>query len=272
LGLNVETGAGHCFNCGWSARGTAILQLQRALRLGEITEKVQVKKKPATKLKLPQGYEVLHAGDKDYWSRKAHRYAKKRGISDRQIRKYGIGFTTVGTYRYRIILPVRYRGKLEGIVSRALTDDLEPRYKNSIGEKAIWGIPAVRARTAVLVEGVLDALACDRICRRRSDGVRLYDSLAVLGRSLTGRQLDMLRGYEKFILWPDPDRDGMHGFLKMRFGLRDLRAKVEIVKPVADGKDPDELSPQERHRRLRDTVELSDIQAQKIELWMQENL
>lgn len=77
----------------------------------------------------------------------------------------------------------------------------------------------------------------------------------------------MLRGYRKFILWPDPDKAGVKGFTDMRHALRDLEARVFIVVPnFRDRRDPDEMPPKVRRRKIRQAVPLTDGLAQSLQL------
>lgn len=271
FGLNTQLGHGHCFNCDRKFRGTAIIALQQHLRLGRWLQPTPVNmlKRPESEVvRLPEGFEKLGGGGNDHWTRRAYRYLRRRGVSRSQMVRFKIGFTETGRYSYRVVFPIYYRGRLEGFVTRAILPDVDPKYKNSVGDKAIWGLPrkrSERSETAVLLEGVLDAAACDRVSR--TSGSRNFDALGILGHTLTGRQLDMLRGYRKFILWPDPDKAGVKGFTDMRHALRDLEARVFIVVPnFRDRRDPDEMPPKVRRRKIRQAVPLTDGLAQSLQL------
>lgn len=262
LGVDVAEGHGHCFNCDWAVRRQAISELKKKLTLGEWVVKEKVSAKRMAPLRLPEDFAKISRKDDSFWGKRAYRYARSRGVTDEQIRRYKIGYSESGQYAYRLIIPVYVDGELEGLVCRALKSTMEPKYKNSMGEKGIFGA-FTDARMAVLTEGVFDALACDR-------GVGdTCDCRAVLGHSLTGRQLDMLDGYEEYILWPDPDEAGIRGFSIIAEQLGGM-GKVTMVTPYYDrgDKDPSDQTEEEiRHRVKRREVWTPQLQS-KLQAWL----
>lgn len=235
LGINVKTGQANCFNCGWrSKKGTLKKVLDRLdikEELDEEEETQQYEKPESTsqskpKLKLPSSYEGLWlSGKKDKDFRKARRYLLRRGITKKQIRTHKIGFALTGEYAYRVIFPVYYGRKLKSIVSRDYTDSQFLRYKNSKGNKALYNAkkPKARGDTALLIEGIPDCLAAERI--HSKNGI---DCMALLGKSLKDEQLKYLRGYRKFILVPDNDGPGLRGMLRVARKIRNEFEDAEI--------------------------------------------
>jgi DNA primase len=263
LGVDVAEGHGHCFNCEWKRRRTAITELKNKLSLGEWVVKEKVSAKRMAPIRLPEDYRLVTKGGKgDYWQVRAYRYLQKRGVTHEQIKRYKIGVTETGPYAYRIIIPVYVEGKLEGIVCRALKDSMEPKYKNSMGEKGVFG-EVTGAKSVILVEGVFDALACDRAVGD------LHDCRAVLGHSLTGRQLDMLDGYREYILWPDPDQAGIDGFSIIAEQLGEM-GKVTMVTPYFDrvDTDPSDQGVREIGMRVKGRVEWSPQLQAKLQAWL----
>lgn len=247
LGVDISTGKGNCFNCGWKDSKTAVIKLQQRLDLGDWIETEQVTAKHYRPVRLPEDFTPL--GDVStvrgtLWDRKALKYCLKRGITREQIRRYKIGFSETGRYAYRIVIPIYIGKKLKGIVSRALMASQTPKYKNSVGDKAVFGLPKDRhCNSLVIVEGCFDCLAIARAIGRSCDVV------ACLGHSLTSRQIEMIEGYDEYILWLDPDEAGIKGVVSMAEQLK-LIGKVKVVIPRMEDADPDELSEKEIRRRI----------------------
>lgn len=263
MGVDVAEGHGHCFNCDWRKRRVAVSELKKKLSLGEWVVLEKVSKRRMAPLRLPEDYNLLYSRVKgDYWQDKAYAYLKKRGVTDRQIKRYKIGITETGPYAYRVVIPVYVEGKLEGLVCRALKSDQDPKYKNSMGDKGVWGLHT-DAETCVLVEGVFDALACDRAV----GDVR--DCRAILGHSLTGRQLDMLDGYKEYILWPDPDKAGVQGFSIIAEQLSEM-GKVSMVVPYLNNidKDPSEQTDAEIQIRIKRRKSWSQQLNNRLQAWL----
>lgn len=255
FGVNYVTGQAHCFNCGKKFRDFEFLKkaLTEKLDTGEWQLSQETIKKDAMKpseVKLPEDFIALsEAGRKTHWDRVALDYLHKRGISIRQIKEKNIGYSMVGDFRYRIVIPVYHQGKLEGIVARAFVQDLEPKYRNSLGNKTLYNVPKTQKKTAILSEGCFDALAIERAVESS------MDSMAVLGHSLTERQLSILKDYDRVILWTDPDVAGVEGLLRMGPQVLSLKKpSVFCVVPRLNGVveyDPSEMNEREVHAKLR---------------------
>lgn len=229
LGINVVQGKFHCFNCDKRSSNPEYTwsELARALETGtlEAVSKLAKRESPKKKIELPPDFALVSNRTSEHWNGVALRYLQRRNISSKQIVEKNIGFSTVGEFRYRIIVPVYYNGELEGIVARAFVLGLEPKYKNSIGQKVIYNIPDKPRLSIVLTEGVFDALALEKSLRR------YMDSGAVLGHSLTDKQMQQLSPYKNVVLWPDPDKAGLEGFAKMGQQLQEAGKQVEIILP-----------------------------------------
>lgn len=264
LGVDVSTGQGHCFNCEWKPPGQrlALIAIQKRLALGGFVQRETVTTKKLRPIRLPEDFEIIDPKDSDFWMKKAYRYVRSRGVTDAQIKRFKLGLSLSGEYAYRVVAPIYYEGKLVGLVSRALKNTQVPKYKNSVGDKAIYGIMSDVAQ-CILVEGFFDALACDRACGSN------YDSFGLLGHSLTGRQLDMLSDYTKFILWPDPDKVGVEGFCVIGAQLKSL-GEVRMVVPYMDRDDydPSEQSDKSIRQRVHGATLWSQELEHKLKLWL----
>lgn len=274
LGINYIEGLGHCFNCGkgWVNGERMLRELERKLETGELELAAlgaQAALAPARPVELPEDFQLIQYGwNLDSWNRVAYEYVKRRGVMNWQIKAHQIGFSLVGDFRYRIVLPIYNGEKLIGLVGRAFVKDLEPKYRNALGEKPIYNLPNQIRHTAIITEGAFDALAVERYAKRFLVLGQPANSLAALGHSLTTKQLEQLENYECFILWPDPDEVGVRGFLHMGRQLEIFRKPIRFVAPQlgsAKEYDPSELWDSEISKVLRNTEPFTDELVQRLE-------
>jgi len=273
LGVNIETGQAHCFNCGWRTSDVIYLasELSRALET-DMFEKGEVVKKSFPPPRLPEDFQPLTRKDDSHWGRKAYEYVKRRNITDKQMAEHKLGYSLVDeSFRYRIVVPVYYLGKLKMIVGRDFTGKQKPKYKNSLGNKVVYNVPSRKAQAGLLVEGIFDSLACER----GSGGSTVFgsvDSLGVLGHSLTDIQLAQLDGYKRFILWPDPDKAGVFGFLSMVPDLKRITPQVYIITPRMgrneEDYDPSEMFAPEIKKRINHAKPYSPELEQRLRAWI----
>ena len=112
------------------------------------------------KLELPEEFRSLATENLPATGLYAHRYLKKRGLSEADILKWKIGYCFEGEYRNRIIIPsFDEDGDCSYFIARSYSGD-SYKYKNPRASKDIvfnelyidWN------KDLVLVEGVFDAL------------------------------------------------------------------------------------------------------------------
>lgn len=240
LGLNFIRDEGHCFRCDWATRKDAV-----SLVLAEIAEpgssdditsdqqkEVKEENEPVI---LPDDFEVLTDVSKEdgpAWT--AYRYLRDRGISRALIRQKQIGVSLAGRYRYRIIFPVFWHGRLRGIVSRDFTGTAKAKYINSRGEKYLFNMPE-RTDRVILAEGAFKALAIESATKE--------PSAAVLGHSITPKMVKQLKyaKCQEITIWPDPDNVGKEGAVDIASELQS-KFNVYMIVPVPK-LQADELSP-----------------------------
>lgn len=213
LGVNVKTLYGNCFNCQWRSREAPKWILWKLGSHDPLSPTVAVKEEgPKKKVVLPEDFEPLwKIKPYDRPAYYAKRYLLKRGFTVEDMKEYGFGVSLVGTYGYRIIMPVRWRTKLKGLVCRDFTGRALAKYLNNKGDKYLWNLPAfIKYRDLlVLSEGIFKAIAI-----RKALGVH---SAALLGRSITPQQLKQLKfaKAKRILVWPDPDRPGIKGLVSV---------------------------------------------------------
>lgn len=237
LGINIKSGYGHCFNggCDYKSR-RALKTLVKKLELGELTAYVAEEKKEEPRdLELPKDFQLLYRHDDDPLIEKARKYVLKRGVSKEQIKSKGIGVSLTGRFAYRVLFTVIEDETLLYMVGRDFTGEQEPKYLNTPGSKPVYNVPEKRHGAIVLSEGIFKCLMIEKVCE--------VPSGALLGHSVTERQLDMIEGFKEIVLWPDPDLAGLQGFIKMAIRLSG-RYKLWLPE-VIPTKQADEMSESE---------------------------
>jgi len=178
LQINIQTQKWHCWVC--DSKGKRIQSLLRRLhvdshklkKIYEIygddyvvysnnTEDEKVE------LRLPNEFRSLLEEPKGLnpTFRKVKEYARKRGITQGDIKRYNIGYCDSGHYANRIIIPsYDSDNRLNYFIARSVFDEEKFKYKNPPVSKNVimfenqinWQEPIT------LVEGVFDAMAVKR--------------------------------------------------------------------------------------------------------------
>jgi hypothetical protein len=201
---------------------------------------------------LPEYYTLLDGVNKNddlLWE--AKRYLLDRGVTRKQIRKYYLGASLSGWLAYRIIIPVIFKGEFLGVVARDWTGTGEPKYLNSTGMKSIWGLKrATQYQQVILAEGCFKSMAIKLHLRR--------PSAAILGSSITDGIIDQLRtaGHRDLVLWPDPDKAGIIGMLKIAGRLAEARFQVSVPYPLPPAQ-ADEMTARQLEATARDIQPLT---------------
>jgi DNA primase len=251
LGINLRSGNANCFNgdCGFKGRGIMYTarQLCRVygIQFNGLLRSSRVIKEPAKKpirevipVGLPVEYESFTA-DLDEVGQKAKSYLRGRGVSLLQMVKHKIGYAITGDMAWRVLFPVVGEDdQIYGCVGRAIRDDMTPKYLNTPGMKMLWNAQR-QCHTAVVVEGVMDALRVEVALLRNRDTV----AVARLGSVITSTQLDQLKLFEEVIILPDWDRAGVQGAIELcsRCMQRGIQVSVSIPECM-DGSDPGSMT------------------------------
>lgn len=136
-------------------------------------------------IEFPEGFTPLFQNDA-IAARLYRRYCRKRGIDEDMLAAYNIGYTAVGYYTGRVVVPVYHLGGLVNFVARAITENhpkgkvLTPpgneQYKYLFNLDNIWG-----AEEVIAMEGVFDALTLPE------------KAIATFGKKITDEQAALLR-------------------------------------------------------------------------------
>lgn len=180
-----------------------------------------------------------------------------RGIPEENCRRFGIGYAEHYPMGYehnedgavlrdtdgspipkepqeRIIIPIRWEGRLVGWQARAIRpqDTYPEKYRNSVGcprNRIIYGWDAPNL-DQVLVESPMSVL---RHCHHQP-------MIATFGKAVTDEQVRILQRVRSLTVWFDPDPGGWEGTERL-LGALTRYVPVRVVEFPYRGKDPADL-------------------------------
>jgi len=268
LQVNLQTQQWHCWVC--DAKGKRIQRLLRRLHV----DSRKVKKiyeiygddyvvysndteEEKVELRLPNEFQSLLKEPKGInpLFRKVKEYARKRGISEGDIKRYNIGYCDSGHYANRIIIPSYDRdNRLNYFIARSVFDEEKFKYKNPPVSKNVimfenqinWNEPIT------LVEGVFDAMAVKR------------NAIPLLGKFVPKTLNDTI--YEKEVksinILLDEDAQEQALYYTMQFQNQGITTKN--IKP--SDKDASDMGFSQVNTILKNTEETNfgDIISQKL--------
>ena len=209
LYMNAQKGVFHCFRCEESGSIRYLFRILEGDEGGDIRLGVLMQAddgEAGDLIEMPDGYCTDFVYDPE--GKKALEYLRGRGLEDRIIERYHIGYGAWGKYRGRILIPLFHRGVLVSFVARAYHQGLSPKILNPSSEEApspsnyLFNLDqAIFYPKVVLTEGVFDALATGVIDQE-------YCAVASLGKHLTERQAELLceSGFEELVFaWDTRD-------------------------------------------------------------------
>jgi DNA primase len=146
------------------------------------------------KLELPESFEFFYNSKDSFHKKNALNYLLNRGISEKEIKKYKLGFTTKGKYKFRIIIP--YYDKNNNLLyfdSRSFYPNIKPDYlkpDSKIIKKSdiIFNEELVSFDVPIfLVEGVFDMFP-------------LYNCIPLLGKRINNKLLHKIIKYKTSVI------------------------------------------------------------------------
>jgi DNA primase len=191
-------------------------------------EEFKPKEKRVNKLKLPEGFTKFKDSSLVYpVRRQAYNYLTQRGITDKIIEKYGIGFCDSGAFSGRIIIP-SYDSKdvLNYFIARSWDPNSRAKYKN----------PESSKDEIIFFESTINWNADIHLCEGAFDALFLPNSIAMLGKHMSELLLNTL--YEKangnIIICLDSDawQDAVKLYHNLNGGK--LYGKIKIIKLTGD--------------------------------------
>jgi hypothetical protein len=198
-------------------------------------DSIIVKEHVTVDVKLPESYKKLATcTKKDYKSEEALKYLYGRGITDKIIKEFDIGYTTKGDFYNRIIIPsYDSEGKLNYFIARWFSSEYTKlKYINPTAEKQEIVFNEGRINwdaTIYLVEGVTDHIVTP-------------NSIPLLGKFISPMLLDLLynkaSGLIVIVLDEDAYEDAKILYRQLNFG--DLRGRIKICNPP-ENYDPSKI-------------------------------
>jgi hypothetical protein len=214
----------HCHHCGKSGSYNE----NKFRSLAAIKKRGSVGESGSRSVSLPIDFE----SDVKKWDAKARAWVYQYGITDEEIRKYGIGYSAKNG---RVILPSWEDGKLLGYQMRRIFDhDLLPKYVTYYNKKNYtWKDLTCTNNILVLCEDVLSAIKLHRY----------YASMALLGTHLHKDSYECLLDFQKIIIYLDNNNAEVK--LKRSQLQRSLAVLVPDTRVCVLERDPKTLSNKE---------------------------
>jgi len=268
LQINLQSQKWHCLVC--ASKGKRIQSLLRRLhvdshklkKIYEIygddyvvysnnteDEKVELRlpNEFRSLLEEPKGINPLY--------RKVKEYARKRNISEGDIKRYNIGYCDSGHYANRIIIPSYDRdNRLNYFIARSVFDEEKFKYKNPPVSKNVimfenqinWNEPIT------LVEGVFDAMAVKR------------NAIPLLGKFVPKELNDTIYKKEVKNINILLDEDAQEQALYYTVQYKNQGIATKNIKPT--DKDASDMGFSEVNSRLKESEEtqFGDIISQKL--------
>lgn len=177
LAIRLDDGRYHCWVCG--VKGKSITSLIRRYRRDHMQEAEKYFPLPKYKARcavfvvpdagdvpLPEGFLLMatHLDARVPQLRNVIRYVRERGMTEHDMWRYRLGFSTDELYIGRVIVPsFDHEGKLNYFTSRADNDWTYPRYRNADGKKQAIVFNELDidwSSELVITEGPFDVFRC----------------------------------------------------------------------------------------------------------------
>ncbi len=252
-----------CWVC--KTRGQSIFSLVKQLKLPkleaqEILKYVKKGKKYEYKndeiVELPKEYQpLISASSTSIIANKIKKYLNDRGLTENDIIKYNVGYTTTGEYGGRIIIPsYSSSNRLNYFIGRTYENSYF-KYKNPKSSKDIvffenlinWNQPII------LCEGAFDAIAIRR------------NAIPILGKSLSPSLTKKIITSNVKDIYIALDKDAQKDALEISQKLLNLGKRIFLVD--LKEKDPSEMGFKAFTRLIQtaEELDLSSLMLHKME-------
>jgi len=241
FGINLNSGFGNCWICGKKSNPVNLIQEIDSCSWQEARDTITEFTLDILDTKKPKKTDLNPT--RIVWPKymendipKLHKtYLEGRGFdSDMLTKEFGLKFTrNLGQWKFRIIIPVQFEGKIVTFTSRDVTGKAEIKYRHLPDREAVvpikhtlYGYDRIRD-TAVLVEGIMDVWNIG------------HGAIGSFGTMLTQEQKSLLTKIKNlFIMF---DSDATDKAIELCTMLQRKKRHVEVV-TLSEG-DPAELPP-----------------------------
>jgi transcription elongation factor Elf1 len=253
LEVNLKTYEFQCWVCGKDFRGGGIPNLLRKIKapqslineaisiVGESKSRIKQeniefldltdKQEKVIPLNLPDGYYFLKNKQTSRPYRMCYNYAKKRGFSEVEMIRYGMGYVVDGELKERLIIPsYDEHGVLNYYTARSYYDETFLKYINATTErKNVIGFEYfIDFKQPVnLVEGGLDAVTLG------------FNTIPLFGKIMSSKLKLKLVENKTPLVRVILDDDALKDALKITQDLHKLGVDAMLVK--MEGKDPNKI-------------------------------
>lgn len=266
LEVDPKLGVWHCWVCNERGRTPTSLLRKAHASADAIKEmrsyfpdgKGTVEDKVYAKVELPKEYKPLSSISNALTYRQAKAYATRRGFTELDIVKYGVGYCETGKYANSLIIPSQDKsGTINYFIARSFEKEPKRKYnapscnKNEIigFEYFInWKVPVI------LCEGIFDAIALKR------------NAIPLFGKTIPKALMLKLVESEVKTVYLALDNDALKEALTYAQQLLNLGKDVYLIE--LQGKDPSDIGFQEMTKYLHKAKQLTfaDLLIKKIQL------
>lgn len=247
-GIHLSQHYYNCWRCGWRSLFVLFQELTNlddlSIRkildsLGTSKNTFQPIKNYAPKVQLPEECHELQGRHKEYLT-------KRNFNPDRIKEQWDIkGTGHIGSYKFRIMIPIYFERKLISYMGRDITDKQDLRYKACLEEKEVrhyktilYGLDQVPGNSCIIVEGITDVWRLG------------YGAIATFGTGwMKAQAMLVAERFSKVFILFDAEVPAQEKAQKLGVYLTALGTDVEILE-LSEG-DPGELSDLEASNLMK---------------------
>jgi DNA primase len=268
LVVNVVSGQYNCWTCHPPTKGKTPVSLLKKLeappeKIFEMkgyfkNDNTKIDDVKTNKVWLPEEFVSLVKPDSSLEARHAVAYLKNRGITDRDVVKYNIGYCKRGRYRNRVIVPSYDKnGSVNYFIARSFEKDPSRKYDAPSVQKTEiigleyfvnWSVPVI------LCEGIFDAIAIKR------------NAIPLFGKTIPKSLMLKLVESEVKTVYLALDKDALKEALAYSEQLLNHGKEVYLIE--LEGKDPSDLGFENMTKLLHKAKPLSfsELMLKRIQL------
>lgn len=242
LGFSLDRGSFHCWRCGPHSIASVLRALVPGTSLHVLWEEYGIQRAGTPEPLWVAAPEVkFPTGTRDMTPRH-HAYLEGRNFEPERLeREWGLkGTGPVGSYKWRIIIPIYFRGTMVSYTSRDITGRATTPYKAcpQQGEvlrhkRTLYGMDRASSRAVIVVEGPADVW-------RLGPG-----AVALFGTRFSSAQVNLLKDFgRRFIFFDSGEVEAAHQAKELASLLSIFPGVTEVL-DLGEEMDPAQLTPRE---------------------------